>query len=135
MKNNNQKVIRRLSKRSMKQNRMRNLFAVSAITLTCMLFTVLASMGIGMIQVTQEQTMRQVGTRTHAGLKNVTREQMDRIVSDDRVKSYSWNILVGRADNLIQRLGELRVAEGESELSNSFVELKKEPSLKMRTIS
>lgn len=124
MKNNNQKVIRRLSKRSMKQNRMRNLFAVSAITLTCMLFTVLASMGIGMIQVTQEQTMRQVGTRTHAGLKNVTREQMDRIVSDDRVKSYSWNILVGRAENLIQRLGELRVAEGESELSNSFVELK-----------
>lgn len=124
MKNNNQKVIRRLSKRSMKQNRMRNLFAVSAITLTCMLFTVLASMGIGMIQVTQEQTMRQVGTRTHAGLKNVTREQMDRIVSDDRVKSYSWNILVGRVDNLIQRLGELRVAEGESELSNSFVELK-----------
>ena len=63
MRNNNQKVIRRLSQRSMKHSRMRNLFAVAAITLTCMLFTVLASMGIGMMQVTQEQTMREVGRK------------------------------------------------------------------------
>lgn len=123
MRNNNQKVIRRLSQRSMKHSRMRNLFAVAAITLTCMLFTVLASMGIGMMQVTQEQTMREVGTKAHAGLKNVTKEQMDRIVADDRVKSYSWNILVGRVENVIRRNGEIRLAQGEEELENSFIEL------------
>ena len=61
MKNNNRKIIQTLSVKSLKNNKMRNLFAVMAIALTCMLFTVLASMGLGMAQVTQEQTMREVG--------------------------------------------------------------------------
>ena len=123
MRNNNRQAVRRLSVRSMKQNKMRNLFAVVSIALTCMLFTVVASMAIGMMQVTQEQTMREVGTKCHAGLKDVTEEQMNRIVSDDRVKDYSWNILVASVDNLIQRSGELRVPQGEKELDNSFIQL------------
>ena len=123
MRNNNRQVIRKLSVRSMRQNKMRNLFAGLAIILTCMLFTVTASMGIGMMQVAQEQTMREVGTRCHAGLKNVTKEQMEAIVSDERVKDYSWNILVASVENLIQRAGELRVPQGEQELENSFIEL------------
>ncbi|MFR8548982.1 MAG: ABC transporter permease, partial [Lachnospiraceae bacterium] len=91
MKNNNQKAIRRLSERSLKSNRMRNTFAVMAIALTCMLFTALASMGIGMTQVAQEQTMREVGGKFHAGLKNATREQMEKVGKDPRVVSYTWN--------------------------------------------
>ena len=47
MKNNNQEVMRRLSMRSLKNNRMRNTFAIAAIALTCMLFTTLAAMGTG----------------------------------------------------------------------------------------
>ena len=39
MKNNNQKVIKKLSQRTMKQSRMRNFFAVAAICLTTLLFT------------------------------------------------------------------------------------------------
>ena len=123
MRNNNRQVIRKLSVRSMRQNKMRNLFAGLAIILTCMLFTVTASMGIGMMQVAQEQTMREVGTRCHAGLKDVTGEEMEAIVSDGRVKDYSWNILVASVENLIQRAGELRVPQGEQELENSFIEL------------
>ena len=123
MRNNNRQVIRKLSVRSMRQNKMRNLFAGLAIILTCMLFTVTASMGIGMMQVAQEQTMREVGTRCHAGLKDVTGEEMEDIVSDGRVKDYSWNILVASVENLIQRAGELRVPQGEQELENSFIEL------------
>lgn len=37
MKNNNSGVVRRLSMRSLKNNKMRNIFAVAAIALTCML--------------------------------------------------------------------------------------------------
>jgi len=79
MKNNNYKVIRRLSNRSLKKNKMRNIFILTAIVLTSLLFTTLFSLGSGMIQVTEEQTMRQIGTRAHAGLKNVTREQYEKI--------------------------------------------------------
>ena len=48
MRNNNRKVIGKLSSRNMKKNRMRNLFAIGAICLTSLLFTAVFSMGIGM---------------------------------------------------------------------------------------
>lgn len=124
MKNNNQKVVKKLSDRSLRKNKMRNIFAVAAIALTCMLFTVLASMGTGMVQVTQEQTMREVGTKAHAGLKSVTREQMESITADSRVKDFSWNVFVGRADNILKRAAEIRYTEGGKELESSFIELK-----------
>ena len=123
MKNNNQKVIRRLSSRSLKNRRVRNAFAIIAIALTCTLFTALASMGIGMMQVMQEQTMREVGGKFHAGLKNATKEQMEAVVEDDRVVSYSWNQLISVLDNIIKRSAELRYPQGEQELENCFIEL------------
>lgn len=123
MRNNNQKVISRLSSRSLKNSRMRNTFAVIAIALTCTLFTALASMGIGMMQVMQEQTMREVGGKYHAGLKNATKQQMESVVKDERVVSYSWNQLISILDNIIKRSAELRYPQGEQELANSFIEL------------
>ena len=56
MRNNNQEVMRRLSMRSLKNNRMRNAFAIAAIALTCMLFTTLAAMGTGISDAMQEST-------------------------------------------------------------------------------
>lgn len=123
MRNNNREVVRRLSMRSLKNNKMRNLFAIAAIALTCMLFTTLAAMGTGMLDAAQESTMREVGTRSHAGLKAATREQMEKVVSDKRVKSYTWNIFIGMAENLVKRQCEVRLAQGEAELENSFMEL------------
>lgn len=123
MKNNNQKIIRRLSSRSMKSSRMRNGFAIIAIVLTCMMFTVCASMGIGMMQVAQEQTMREVGGRFHAGLKKATKEQMERVCADERVVSYSWNIFIGMAENVLHRSAEIRYPQGEQEVENSFIRL------------
>ena len=64
MKNNNQKVIRRLSMRSLKNNRMRNAFAIAAIALTCMLFTTLAAMGTGISDVYKRQEQYNPHIRT-----------------------------------------------------------------------
>lgn len=124
MRNNNQKVIRKLSARSMKKNRMRNLFAIGAICLTSLLFTAVFSMGIGMGQVFQEQTMMEVGGKFHAGLKHVTREQYEKITDNPLVKSSTYNIYISMADNVRQRQAEIRVASGEGELDQSFARLK-----------
>jgi len=124
MRNNNKKAVKKLSSRSIKNNKMRNCFAVLAISLTCMMFTVIASMGIGLIQVAQEQTMREVGTKGHAGLKHVTKEQKDQILKDKRIKDSSWNIFISRVENLLFRSGEIRLAGGEDELENTFIEIK-----------
>lgn len=124
MRNNNQKIVGRLSIRSLKNNKMRNIFAIAAIALTCMLFTALAAMGMGISDAMQESTMREVGGRAHAGLKAATREQMEKVTADSRVKDYSWNILLGIVENLNKRSYEIRLAQSEKELENCFINLK-----------
>ena len=46
-----------------------------------MLFTAVFSMFDGMIQAAQEATMHEVGGRFHAGLKDVTKEQYEKIIA------------------------------------------------------
>lgn len=123
MKNNNGRVIKKLSARSLKNNRMRNLFAVSAIILTCMLFTAAFSLVSGMIQVAQEQTMYEVGGRFHAGLKGVTEEQYEKVASDPLVKKSCYNIFIGLADNILKRQAEIRYLPKEANLEDYFIEL------------
>lgn len=124
MRNNNQKIIRRLSARSLKNNRVRNRIAVLAIALTSLLFSGIFTLTSGIAQIAEEQTMREVGTRTHAGLKDVTRKQMDEITQNPAIKSFSWNILLGIAKNVPSRQSELRFASGEEELKNSSIALR-----------
>ncbi len=125
MRNNNKKVIRKLSDRSLKKNRMSNIFVLTAIVLTSLLFTTLFSLGAGLIQVTEEQTMRQIGTRGHAGLKNVTWDQYEKITANPTVKEHSYNIFLGTATNpeLTKRSTEIRYTEAK-DLGYGFVSLK-----------
>ena len=125
MRNNNQKVIRKLSDRSLRKNRMSNVLVLVAIVLTSLLFTTLFSLGSGLIQITEEQTMRQVGTRGHAGLKNVTWEQYEKITAHPMVKEHSYNIFLGAATNpeLVKRSTEIRYTEAK-DLGYGFVSLK-----------
>lgn len=123
MKNNNGASIRKLSNRSLKNNRMRNIFAVLAIVLTSILFTAIFSLVSGAIQVTQESTMREVGAKSHAGLKGATAKQYEKVVADPMVKRSSYNILIGIADNIRKRQAELRYTPDESILQDMFITL------------
>lgn len=123
MRNNNGAAIRRLSARSLKNNRMRNLFAMAAIVLTGVLFTAVFSLMSGIMQVTQEDTMREVGTRAHAGLKEVTEEQYEKVIRDPLIERYDYNIMIGIADNIVKRSAELRYLPEEAWLANMFITL------------
>ncbi len=123
MRNNNGASIRRLSGRSLRSNRMRNLFAVLAIVLTGVLFTAVFSLTGGAMQMAQENTMREVGGRAHAGLKAVTVEQYERVIADPMVQESNYTILISRVDNLIKHQAELRFTPDESTLSDMFIEL------------
>ena len=114
MRNSNGKIIRKLSARSMRKSRMRNIIAVIAIALTSLLFTALFSMGMDIYQMIQDQTMEEVGTRAHAGLKDVTMEQYERITDNPLVTSSTWNIFLGVAENITKRQSEIRVAGNDS---------------------
>lgn len=90
----NKKVIRRLSDRSFRASRTRNLIAVIAIALTAMLFTTLFTLGIGTVENFQRQTMRQSGSDCHGVIKNITMEQYDKLSKDPSIVESANCILV-----------------------------------------
>lgn len=123
MRNNNGAAIRRLSSRSLKNNRIRNVFAVLAITLTGMLFTAVFSFLGGMMQISQETTMHEVGGRFHAGLKHATTEQYEKVAANPLVSRSSYNILIGCANNILRRQAEVRYLPSEEDLPDYFITL------------
>lgn len=123
MKNNNGAAIRRLSSRSLKNNRMRNLFAVCAIILTAMLFTATFTLFRGMIQAGEESTMREIGTRCHAGVKDASLQQFEKIAADPMVKKCHYDILLGIAENIRKHQSEIRFLPFEDALEDYFITL------------
>ncbi len=121
--NNNGAAVRKLSNRSLKSNRMRNLFAVAAIALTGILFTAVFSLVGGAMQAAQESTMREVGGRFHAGLKGATKEQYEKVAADPMVAKSSYNIFIGTADNIVKWSAEIRYLPEEDTLHDMFIEL------------
>lgn len=90
----NKKVIRRLSDRSFRVSRTRNLIAVLAIALTAMLFTTLFTLGIGTVENFQRETMRQSGSDCHGVIKNITMEQYEKLSKDPSIVESANCILV-----------------------------------------
>ena len=96
---NSRKCIRRLSGRSIKNNRTRNIIAILAVILTAVMFTTLFTIGASIMDAFQLSTMRQVGTSSHAGFKFLTQEQYDIVKADPKIKDISYNILIGFGEN------------------------------------
>lgn len=82
----NKEVIRRLSNKSFRVNKLRNYIAVLAIVLTSMLFTALFSVGIGAVYTFQQQTARQAGGDSHGVFKDLTKEQYEKLKDHPLIK-------------------------------------------------
>lgn len=110
LKVNSKKAIRRLSNRSFKANVSRNIIAVTAIALTAILFTALFTVGSGMIENIQRQTMRQAGGDGMAYLKYITDEQYDDIKDHPLIDRISYNRMICDeviSDELLKRHAEI----------------------------
>lgn len=90
----NKKVIDKISYKSFRANRTRNVIAIIAIALTAMLFTTLFTVGIGTAENFQRQTMRQAGGDSHGVFKNITEEQYEKLSRHPLVKESADNRLV-----------------------------------------
>lgn len=76
LQNNNQTAVKRISSRSMKQNRIRNMFAVLAIVLTTFMFTTIFSIGFSLGKNMNIMMLRQQGTKSTISVSNPTEEQI-----------------------------------------------------------
>ena len=112
----NRKAIARLSARSLRADKKRNLVAICAIVLTATLFTALFAVGGGVMNAMQEATMRMVGTSAHGGFKFLTQQQYDIVAADEKVRDISYNIILGVAENeeLAKTYTEIRYTEEKS---------------------
>ena len=112
----NNKIINKLSRRSLKANRRQNIVAIIAIALTSILFTTLFTIGGGILSTMEKETQLMVGTSAHAGLKRLTQEEYDRFVSAPSVRDISYNIYIAVAENeeLRKRQTEIRYSEDEA---------------------
>lgn len=91
----NQKCIRRLSMKSMKAARTRNLIAILAIALTAVLFTSLFTVALSINHSFQQANFRQAGGWSHGTFKNMTQEQLHEIKTDSLIKQYGLRQFVG----------------------------------------
>ena len=107
---NNKKAIRRLSSRSFNANASRNLIAVIAIALTAILFTALFTVGSGLVENIQQQTMRQAGGDGMAYLKYITDEQFEAVKDHPLIDRISYNRMMCDSvenDALLKRHAEI----------------------------
>lgn len=107
---NSKKAVRRLSSRSFKANATRNLIAVMAISLTAILFTTLFTVGSGIVENIQKQTMRQAGGDGMAHLKYITEEQFEAVKDHPLIDRISYNRIICESvesDALLKRRAEI----------------------------
>ncbi|SDA11850.1 putative ABC transport system permease protein [Ruminococcus sp. YE71] len=103
---NNRRLIRRLAVRELKKDRKMSFVVILSIVLTCVLFTVLATIGGSLINGSQQETMRQVGASSMAGLKYVLPEDAEKVAADSKTRNVSSRIIVGQVSD--ERLRNFR---------------------------
>ena len=91
----NQKVITRLSQKSLAANRLRNVVAICAIALTTMLFTALFTMAGSLMKTFEQQTFRQVGGDMHGTFKNLNQEELEALQDDPLIAKPAKRLMLG----------------------------------------
>lgn len=82
----NKLVIKKLTVRTIKANKVRNIFVIIAIALTALLLSTIFSIGISGTESIQLQKIRTMGTIEHGGLTCPTAEQIKKLKSLDYIK-------------------------------------------------
>lgn len=98
MKNNNQKAVRRLTRRTLRANKKRNFFLLAAITLTSLMMTSVFSIGISLVESMELSPFRLEGSRAHVAFRSPTAKQLEVLATLDYVSRVGEGGFVGTAD-------------------------------------
>lgn len=109
--NNNTEVIKRLSKRYFKKNRVRNLAAILAIMLTAFLFTSITSLVFSMSSSIQLSMQMQKGSKADGDIRYLTEEQYQELQNSDFIKEVGCRRFVGFASNASGHMVEINYAD------------------------
>lgn len=91
----NRTCIRRLSFKTLKAAKVRNIIAVSAIMLTTILFTSLFTIALSLNRSFEEQNFRQAGGSYHGTFKSLAEEQVEELKGDPLIREYGVRMFLG----------------------------------------
>lgn len=92
---NNRRTVSRIADRIRRTQKIKSLIAIFSILLTTIMFTSLFTIGLNILNMQQESTMRMVGGNAHAGYKYMTRDEYEIVGKDSKIKEISYHIIVG----------------------------------------
>ena len=95
LKVSNKKCVRRLSDRSLKAARARNIIAIAAIALTTILFTSLFTIAMTINNSFQQSTFRQVGGDMMGTFKDITEQQVRELSDDPLITKWGARLILG----------------------------------------
>lgn len=95
----NKKLITRLTIQNIRANKTRTGIAILAIALTTVLFTSIFAIVASVNASFQQQTFRQVGGYFHAGIKDISLEQLEELKQDKLVKRAGSRLMLGMAND------------------------------------
>ena len=99
MKVKNKAYIRHLAKNILNANKSRRNILLLAIALTCILFTSLFSVALGLGKSMETQTMKTVGSISHGSFKELSDEDVEILTHDKDIKDFSVREKVGILDD------------------------------------
>ncbi|MDD7363402.1 MAG: FtsX-like permease family protein [Firmicutes bacterium] len=99
MKVNNKTYMLHLAKKILNVNIKRKNILLVAIALTCILFTSLFSVVLGIGKSMELQTMKTIGTISHGSFKEVSDRDIEILSKDSDIKDYSVRTLVGNLND------------------------------------
>lgn len=97
--NNNKDIIKKITKRSLKANKIRNIFAVIAIVLTTFMISAIFTLAISYAKNYQIMNLRDQGTTATTFLTNPTDKQIKEIENLNISKNIGQEINVGNVSN------------------------------------
>lgn len=97
LKNNNKDVVKRISRRSMKMNRVRNIFSILAIVMTTLMFTAVFTLCYSLFINMDIMLVRQQGTKASIYLYYPTQSQLEAVRNTEDVRAVGVRIKAGYA--------------------------------------
>ncbi len=99
LKNNNQEIVKKISSRTLKSNKTRNIFVILAIILTTFMFTTVFGIGASLVNNLKTMMLRQQGTKSTIFLNNPDNSQIYKAKEEKYINSHGIKIQTGIAED------------------------------------
>lgn len=107
--NNNKEVLKKLTRRSLKSNKVRNLFTIIAIVLTTFMISSVFSIGVSFIRNYKTMQLRMQGNTANVALGNATEKQIEKLKDLNFFSSMGYEINAGKIISSKLEKGKLSV--------------------------